>query len=187
MQGGAADSFQPGGGRHPAEFCLLGEDSIIAWHRALVEDGMLFADDIQQTAVQRLQSFADNVQHAPTKKRGFWHAIFSAMDSTAASTTANFGLYLHGGVGRGKSFLMDGFYLQLQSKRKLRVHFHQFMRRFHEDMKNAGGGDPLPRVAADICRKCDILCFDEFHVSDIADAMILGRLLQYFLITACVW
>ena len=91
-------------------------------------------------------------------------------------------LYLHGGVGRGKSFLMDGFFLHAPEDKKMRVHFHRFMQRFHSEMKERKGEqDALEKAAADIAAKCRLLCFDEFHVSDIADAMILGRLLEKLL------
>ncbi len=88
------------------------------------------------------------------------------------------GVYLHGGVGRGKSFLMDAFFTTLPYRRKARVHFHAFMKAVHDDLRGlARMEDPLAAVAARIARRNRVICFDEFHVSDVADAMILGRLL----------
>jgi len=88
------------------------------------------------------------------------------------------GVYLWGGVGRGKSFLMDAFYAAAPLRRKTRVHFHAFMRGVHEELKTLKREeDPLATVAARIARRHRLVCFDEFHVSDVADAMILGRLL----------
>jgi cell division protein ZapE len=88
------------------------------------------------------------------------------------------GVYFWGGVGRGKSFLMDAFYAAVPLRRKTRVHFHAFMRGVHEELKTLKREeDPLATVAARIARRHRLVCFDEFHVSDVADAMILGRLL----------
>ncbi len=93
--------------------------------------------------------------------------------------TAVKGVYLWGGVGRGKTFLMDLFFESLKSKAKRRIHFHRMMRDVHARLKTVGDiEDPLDRVAADIARESRVLCFDEFFVSDIGDAMILGRLLK---------
>lgn len=89
------------------------------------------------------------------------------------------GLYIWGGVGRGKSLMMDAFYNVCTLKRKRRVHFHQFMRELHVEMKTlTGEEDPLDAISTRIAKQLRLLCFDEFHVSDIADAMILGRLLE---------
>jgi len=89
------------------------------------------------------------------------------------------GLYLWGGVGRGKTWLMDLFYEQLPVERKQRVHFHRFMQRIHSNLKTLGNvQDPLPQIAESWARECNILCLDEFFVSDIADAMLLSGLLE---------
>lgn len=89
------------------------------------------------------------------------------------------GLYLWGGVGRGKTWLMDLFYDQLPEKRKRRIHFHRFMQRIHSSLKALGNEqDPLPRIAETWANECNILCLDEFFVSDIADAMLLSGLLE---------
>ncbi|MDA8782629.1 cell division protein ZapE [bacterium] len=89
------------------------------------------------------------------------------------------GLYLWGGVGRGKTYLMDNFYESLPFEQKMRVHFHRFMRRVHEDLKQVKGQqDPLLKVADKIAGETTVICFDEFFVSDITDAMILGLLLE---------
>ncbi len=89
------------------------------------------------------------------------------------------GVWLHGGVGRGKSFLMDCFFGAVPYKRKLRVHFHEFMRGVHRELDELKGTpDPLDAVARRIAKRYRLVCFDEFHVSDIADAMILERLMR---------
>ncbi len=88
------------------------------------------------------------------------------------------GLYLWGGVGRGKTFLMDAFYACLPYRRKRRIHFHNFMAEVHREMKTlAAEDDPLIALADNIAKSTRLLCLDEFHVDDIADAMILGRLI----------
>ena len=95
------------------------------------------------------------------------------------ATNAPRGIYLYGEVGRGKTFLMDLFFDTLQVERKTRIHFHRMMRDIHLRLRAiAEEEDPLDIVAADIARDTQVLCFDEFFVSDIGDAMILGRLLD---------
>ena len=90
------------------------------------------------------------------------------------------GVYFYGGVGRGKSFLMDAFYGACKTRRKTRVHFHGFMRSVHEELRTLKHeADPLVAVAERLAERYRLICFDEFHVSDIADAMILGRLLSH--------
>lgn len=89
------------------------------------------------------------------------------------------GLYLWGGVGRGKTYLMDCFFESLPFERKMRVHFHRFMRRVHADLTTyRGHSNPLEKVAADIANEAIVICFDEFYVSDITDAMLLGTLFK---------
>ncbi|MBY6191485.1 AFG1 family ATPase [Microbulbifer agarilyticus] len=89
------------------------------------------------------------------------------------------GLYFWGGVGRGKTYLMDAFYESLPFERKQRTHFHRFMREVHRQLKTlAGQKNPLEKVADRIAERARVLCFDEFFVSDITDAMILANLLQ---------
>ena len=89
------------------------------------------------------------------------------------------GLYIWGGVGRGKTHLVDTFYDSLALERKLRVHFHRFMQRVHAALtQHSGAKNPLEVVADDIADEALVLCFDEFFVSDIGDAMILGGLID---------
>ncbi len=89
------------------------------------------------------------------------------------------GLYFWGGVGRGKTYLMDNFYESLPFQKKMRIHFHRFMRRVHGELESLGHQkNPLQKVADIISSETNIICFDEFFVSDIADAMILGTLIS---------
>jgi cell division protein ZapE len=89
------------------------------------------------------------------------------------------GVYMHGGVGRGKSFLMDCFYNAVPLKRKTRLHFHEFMREVHRELRDLQGTvNPLDELGKRIAKRFRLICFDEFHVADITDAMILHRLLS---------
>ncbi len=88
------------------------------------------------------------------------------------------GVYMHGGVGRGKSFLMDCFFRSVPLKRKTRLHFHEFMREVHRELQELRGtADPLDELGKRMARRFRLICFDEFHISDVTDAMILYRLL----------
>ena len=89
------------------------------------------------------------------------------------------GVYMYGGVGRGKSFLMDCFFQAVPLTRKTRLHFHEFMREVHRELQDLKGTvDPLDELGRRIARRFRLICFDEFHVSDVTDAMILHRLLD---------
>jgi cell division protein ZapE len=89
------------------------------------------------------------------------------------------GVYMHGGVGRGKSFLMDCFFQSVPLTRKTRLHFHEFMREVHRELQELRGiVDPLDELGRRMARRFRLICFDEFHVADVTDAMILHRLLE---------
>jgi len=89
------------------------------------------------------------------------------------------GLYLWGGVGRGKSFLMDSFFNCAPLERKRRIHFHRFMQEIHHELHvRQGQGDPLGAIARDFAKETRLLCLDEFHITDITDAMMMKRLLE---------
>jgi len=140
------------------------------YEQALSERGYQH-DAAQAGAVDRLQQYYDD-----------WLA-YRAARSTRLKKLFNRpevprGVYLWGGVGRGKSFLMDAFYQSVPVKRKTRLHFHEFMRGVHQQLREVKGhADPLDEVAERLARRYRLICFDEFHVSDVADAMILYQLL----------
>lgn len=155
-------------------------------HRILkaAEHGMLDAYDAQLKArgyksdpAQR--AAAQRLQQLYTELLAFKAARSSALRKLFTRPAMPRSVYFWGGVGRGKSFLMDCFFDSVPYKRKRRTHFHAFMQEVQNDLKNHNHEpDPLQKVADRIARQTRLLCFDEFHVSDIADAMILGRLLD---------
>ena len=128
-------------------------------------------DPAQRAAAARLDRLAAELE-------AFRAARQSRLKRLIAPPEVPRGVYLWGGVGRGKSMLMDAFHGAVAIRRKTRVHFHAFMRDVHEELATLKREtDPLATVAARIAKRHRLICFDEFHVSDIADAMILGRLL----------
>lgn len=130
-------------------------------------------DAAQARAIGRLQEVYEQlISRKPTRRLGL--RARNGMQWPPVQ-----GLYMWGGVGRGKTYLMDAFYEALPFSRKRRTHFHRFMQDVHERRKHyPNETDPLVKVAAEIATETRVLCFDEFFVSDIADAMILGRLTE---------
>jgi cell division protein ZapE len=140
------------------------------WYWALSSRNGFEPDSAQVHAVQFLQRLYEQLLEFKAYRQKPFVKTFGKKPPPR-------GLYLYGGVGRGKSLLMDMFYNNLPYKRKRRVHFHQFMREVHHRLSDLQSeADPLRSVALDIAAQTRLLCFDEFHVNDIADAMLLGRL-----------
>jgi len=134
-------------------------------------------DAAQQVAVEKLESLYHRLVVADLKKSGAASKFLSAIGFKDKAPVK--GLYFWGGVGRGKTYLMDIFYESLPFKRKMRVHFHRFMRRVHEELKTLQQQkNPLDIVAKRLSDEARVICFDEFFVSDITDAMILAGLLE---------
>lgn len=134
-------------------------------------------DPAQENAVKELQRLYDELTHPQQKKT--WRVKIKAVFGKGMSKPTTQGIYFWGGVGRGKTYLVDTFYDCLPGARKMRVHFHRFMHRVHSELKQLGGQtDPLKIVAKQFASETDIICFDEFFVSDITDAMILGTLME---------
>jgi cell division protein ZapE len=152
-------------------------------YAALVAAGKIEADPGQAVLVRHLAALDRRLEeHRLAHKSSSLGWLFGKRNKAAAPVK---GLYVYGEVGRGKTMLMDMFFATSAVQRKRRVHFHEFMADVHErvhtyrqEMKNgdAADHDPIQRAAAAIAEESWLLCFDEFHVTDIADAMILGRL-----------
>jgi cell division protein ZapE len=149
----------------------LTTDVVTLYEQSLAKRGFV-KDSAQWRAVERLQQLYEEWTSYKAKRS-------SALKRLLVRPALPKGVYLWGPVGRGKSFLMDAFYLCVPLVRKRRVHFHHFMREIHRELDAAKGHeDPIAVVAEKVSRQYRLVCFDEFHVSDIADAMILGRFLE---------
>jgi cell division protein ZapE len=141
------------------------------YEHVLAERGFI-TDAAQNAAVDRLQRAYGEWVDFKAKRASTFKKLLNRPEVPR-------GVYMWGGVGRGKSFLMDSFYLVVPVVRKTRLHFHEFMRGVHRQLDELKGvADPLDEVARRIAKKYRLICFDEFHVSDIADAMILYNLLK---------
>lgn len=146
-----------------------------------IENGELRLDPDQKEIMKELQliytAILKKENRKPTKKSFFSFFPKKSQDNKSSNIE---GLYIHGGVGRGKTHLVDFFFEHLPIEKKMRLHFHRFMQIVHEELAKLDGvSDPLKQVAKIFSNKASVLCFDEFHVIDITDAMLLGRLLEH--------
>jgi cell division protein ZapE len=150
-------------------------------YQALVSSGAIGPDAAQEEAAEAFSDLEQRLsRYKPTRKQGLFGRLFADKDEPPPR-----GLYVHGDVGRGKTMLMDLFFQQSPVEHKRRAHFHEFMAEVHERIygyrQNIARGeiadaDVIALTAGSIFDQAWLLCFDEFHVTDIADAMILGRL-----------
>ena len=157
--------------------------TIKARYAAGVTGGLIEPDPAQLAVVDNLGRLeAEIAEHRLARKSSSLGWMFGSREKRPTRIK---GLYVHGDVGRGKTMLMDLFFEASPVQRKRRAHFHEFMLDVHErvhalrqkmKLGEYPGADPIELVAADLAKEAWLLCFDEFHVTDIADAMILGRL-----------
>ena len=143
----------------------------LANYQSFITSGDYKADPAQLKAIEALdQVWAELTAHPVS---GWWAKIRGKQRQPVT------GLYLWGGVGRGKTWLMDIFFDSLPGKDKQRIHFHRFMARVHTALRDRQSTRyPLLEIAREWAGQCRLLCFEEFFVSDIADDMLLGGLLQ---------
>ena len=168
---------------HPA----AGAAGPLPAYRARLASGELTTNPSQALAAERLQGLWVSLRgYDPAPRRpahGFFARLRGRKRADDIPEDRPHGLYLVGDVGRGKSMLMDLFFETAEVRRKRRVHFHQFMQEAHRRShawrrEHPDGGDPIPPVADAIAAEAALLCFDEFQVTDVADATVLGRLFQ---------
>jgi len=158
--------------------------SPLALYEQALENGEYQPDNVQREAVTRLNGIWQALSEAPVPSVQRSTGLFSKLNKLlgkekSGTQTPARGLYMWGGVGRGKTWLMDLFFQAVPGERKQRLHFHRFMLRVHDELTTLQGqSDPLQIVADRFKAETDLLCFDEFFVSDITDAMLLGTLME---------
>ncbi len=152
-------------------------------YRQLVAEGRLESDPAQRAAIEKLQLLSRRLARGEVgRRRGGWLGAFR-FSGRGGDETQGGGIYLYGGVGRGKSMLMDIFYETAPDLPKRRVHFHAFMQEAHaaiHEARSKGVDDPVPPTLTKMVGGLSLLCFDEMQVTDITDAMLLGRLFEGF-------
>ena len=152
------------------------QEGPLAGYRRRVAEGKLTGDPAQLLAAEKLQSLHNALARSNTQSQRSWRERLGLAHRAEPATQ---GLYIFGAVGRGKSMLMDLFFATSPVEKKRRVHFLAFMLEVHESLhawRQTAQGDPITQLAESIAENTRLLCFDEFQVTNIADAMLLGRL-----------
>lgn len=154
-------------------------DLLIAHYQMSIDSGELEADPFQKQIIIELQQVYNTLlTHSNPHNHHFFKRIFSRI--THKTVAIRKGLYLWGGVGRGKTLFVDYFFNLVPTDRKLRLHFHRFMLLIHEELSLLKHlSDPLRIVTEKLAQRIDLLCLDEMHVNDITDAMLLSKLFEH--------
>ena len=148
----------------------------LEWYWHFSQRGDFQADSQQLRVLEELQRLFEELEEYRLYRAGKLNRLVTNL---GAGRKPPRGMYIWGGVGRGKSLMMDAFFKVSRHRRKRRVHFHEFMREIHARMRALSGQeDPLDLISTEVAKELRLLAFDELHVSDIADAMILARLLE---------
>ena len=157
-------------------------------YQQAIKNEEILADSHQAALIEALAPVFDAFSAPETtitesnEKKSFFSRFLSAVGQSDEPESVELikGVYIWGGVGRGKTFIVDFFFNHLPTEKKQRTHFHSFMKSVHEQIRELGNvEDPLEKVAKQIAAKTRILCLDEMHVNDITDAMLLGGLFEY--------
>lgn len=171
-----AESFEVPESAYEEDFDASDFSGPLEWYWHFSQRGDFETDSEQLKVLAKLQRLFEELEDYRQYRQGKLNRLVTNL---GAGRKPPRGMYIHGGVGRGKSLMMDAFYKVSRHRRKRRVHFHEFMREIHSRMGAISGQeDPLDAISTEIARELRLLAFDEFHVSDIADAMILARLLE---------
>jgi len=158
------------------------ENNLIDIYHKLIQSEEIIKDPNQEIIIEHLHELSELIKQTKDRGRSLIEKIYSYYSHQNLGNGTIQGVYLYGGVGRGKSMIMDLFYDNINVRRKRRTHFHSFMLNIHERLneinKTDNNGDAIEIIANDIAEESWLLCFDELQVTDIADAMILGRLFK---------
>ena len=171
-----AEPFEAPESAYEEDFDASDFSGPLEWYWHFSQRGDFQTDSEQLKVLAKLQRLFEELEDYRQYRQGKLNRLVTNL---GAGRKPPRGMYIYGGVGRGKSLMMDAFYKVSRHRRKRRVHFHEFMREIHGRMRALSGQeDPLEAISTEIARELRLLAFDEFHVSDIADAMILARLLE---------
>jgi cell division protein ZapE len=171
-----AEPFEAPESAYEEDFDASDFSGPLEWYWHFSQRGDFETDSEQLKVLAKLQRLFEELEDYRQYRQGKLNRLVTNL---GAGRKPPRGIYIYGGVGRGKSLMMDAFYKVSRHRRKRRVHFHEFMREIHARMGALSGQeDPLEAISTQIAREVRLLAFDEFHVSDIADAMILARLLE---------